>query len=47
MAYNGIGLFQKKKTKGLGGGGAAAGGWGHGISRGIKEIACGISRSRS
>ena len=46
MAYNGIGLFQKKKQKGWGGG-AAAGGWGHGSSGGIKEIACGSSRSRS
>ena len=34
VAENGIGLFQKKSKQG---------GWGYGISRGIKEIACGFS----
>ena len=35
IAENGIGLFQKKSK---------LGGWEYGISRGIKEIACGSSR---
>ena len=33
--FSHIGLFQKKTKQG---------GWGYGISRGVKEIACGISR---
>ena len=37
VAENGIGLFQKKSKQG---------GWGYGISRGIKEIACGSSRGQ-
>ena len=39
---NDIGLFQKKSK--LGGGGGRGGGWGYEISRGIKEITCGISQ---
>ena len=35
---------KKKKKNGVGGGWGGEGTWGHEISRGIKEIACGISR---
>ena len=38
--------IQEKTQTGGGeeGGGRGEGGWGYGISRGIKEVACGISR---
>ena len=37
IEVSGNGLFQKKSKQG-------EGGWGNGISRGVEEIACGISR---